>query len=160
MGSCCQGRKKPVKIHVGCGGNILEGFDNTDFDKVDITKPLPWGDNIADLIFAEHVVEHINIQQALGFFSECYRVLKPGGILRVCVPQLNRINDRGHARDLILGHGHQLVCSHDTIKGIMWAAGFDGQKIKETDRRDIDSHWKAISKEKDDQETLRMEATK
>ena len=156
--ACCN--KRIVKIHVGCGGNILPGFDNTDFDKVDITKPLPWGNGIADLIFAEHVVEHINSQQALAFFMECYRVLKPNGVLRVCVPQLNRITDRAHACDLINGHGHQMVYSHDVLKGMLWAAGFPPSGITETERRDIDSHWRAISKEKDDQETLRIEARK
>lgn len=149
-----------MNIHVGCGGNILPGFDNTDFDKVDITKPLPWGDEIADLIFAEHVCEHLSTHDALHFFQEAYRVLKHGGVLRVCVPQLNRISNRDHALDLILGHGHQLVCSHDTIKGMMWAAGFPADRITETGRRDIDSHWKAIGREKDDLESLRMEAVK
>jgi predicted SAM-dependent methyltransferase len=148
-----------MKLNFGCGSNRLDGWQNFDQD-CDITKPLPFSDNCADIILAEHVVEHISSHDALRFFSECYRILKTGGALRICVPQLNRITDREHARDLILGHGHQLVCSHDTIKGMMWAAGFDGRRIIETDRSPFDGHWKVIGMEKDDTETLRMEAFK
>jgi predicted SAM-dependent methyltransferase len=159
--ACCGGKNKqggPVKIHVGCGGNKLDGWNNTDFDVVDIRNPLPWGDGIADIIFAEHVVEHISCAETLRFFDECRRVLKKDGVLRICVPVARITLDRDHLRDLILGHGHMQVMSYEVLHTLFIAAGFTIDAV--TDRKEMDSHWKAIGKDKDDIETLRMEAIK
>src|SRR4029079_4045051 len=79
-----------IKINLGCGGNHIEGWKNFDAD-VDIIKPLPFHADYADLMFAEHVVEHVGYYEALAFFRECLRVLKPGGILRIAVPSIERI---------------------------------------------------------------------
>jgi predicted SAM-dependent methyltransferase len=148
-----------MKINVGCGTNRLEGWVNTDAE-VDITKPLPWPNEVADMILAEHVVEHVNSHEALRFFMEARRVLKPQGILRVCVPALDDIIDREHARDLVFGHGHQMIFSKDVLFQMLWAAGFNELQIAQVHREECDGHWKVIGKEKDDIETLRMEAIK
>ena len=155
--NCC--KRRNMNIQFCCGGNRLEGFNNYDAD-IDITQPLPFYDNSASLVFIEHGLEHINSHDALRFCREVYRILKPDGRLRVCVPELERIEDRAHAADLILGHGHQMIYSQASLFNLLWTAGFDRLKIRTTGRAEIDSHWKVISKEKDDLETLRMEATK
>lgn len=55
----------------------------------DITRRLKWADNSVEAIFTEHVIEHINFFQAIGFFREAKRVLKPGGILRIVAPMVD-----------------------------------------------------------------------
>jgi SAM-dependent methyltransferase len=55
----------------------------------DITSRLRWADNSIDVIFTEHVVEHINFFQAIGFMRESLRVLKPGGIFRCVAPMVD-----------------------------------------------------------------------
>jgi predicted SAM-dependent methyltransferase len=149
-----------IKINFGCGGNILEGWTNVDAE-VDITKPLPYADNTVDFILAEHVVEHVSGPDALRFFDKCHRILKLHGVLRVCVPVvwgLGIAMTREHARDLILGHGHQLVLTPVTVNRILYLAGF--KSVQLTPRKECDGHWKAIGLEKDDLETYRCEAVK
>lgn len=149
-----------MKIQFCCGGNRLEGFENFDAD-VDITRPLPFEDERAEYIFIEHGLEHIHVHDGFHFLKECWRVLETGGVLRVCVPVLTNLKDRAHATDLIYGHGHQMVYSFSNLRDLLWAAGFTRSLVTETVRNEqVDSHWKVIGKEKDDLETLRIEAIK
>lgn len=43
------------------------------------------------MVYHSHLLEHFSRHNALNFAQECYRVLKPGGIIRVAVPDLERI---------------------------------------------------------------------
>jgi SAM-dependent methyltransferase len=57
----------------------------------DITQRLKFQDSSVDVIFTEHVVEHIPFVLAIGFFKESLRVLKPGGILRTVAPMVDAL---------------------------------------------------------------------
>lgn len=146
-----------MKVQFGCGGNILPGFRNHDAD-VDITKPLPYKDGTVDFILIEHCLEHVNCSDGFKFMEEALRILKPGGVLRVCVPMLERIQDIAHCRDLIINHGHQVIYSRDTLITALQIAGFE--VVTETGRAECDGHHKVIGVAKDDLETLRVEARK
>ncbi|NBW21092.1 MAG: methyltransferase domain-containing protein [Caulobacteraceae bacterium] len=76
-----------MKLNLGCGGNILQGWENHDSD-LDISKPLPHEDNSIDFIFAEHVCEHLTTPDVVRFFMEAYRILKDGGTIRIAVPSV------------------------------------------------------------------------
>jgi predicted SAM-dependent methyltransferase len=145
-----------MKIQFGCGGNFLTGWKNHDYD-VNIIRPLPYGDAVADFVFIEHCIEHVTGPEAFRFMKEVRRILKDGGTFRVCVPELARL-DREAAEDIIVNHGHLQVFSEETLRLMLQTAGF--RQIVRTERSDIDSHWRVIGKEKDDKETLRMEAVK
>jgi len=146
-----------VKYNFGCGSNRIPGWQNHDTD-VDITKRLPFRDECASFILAEHVIEHVSGPDGFRFFEECYRILEPGGVLRICVPHLDRIKDRAHARDLVLGHGHLVVFNLSVLITLLHLAGFD--TVTETGRKPCDGHAKVIGEEKDDLESLRVEAKK
>jgi len=79
------------KVQFGSGLNILEGWENTDFPKVDVTKPLPYQNSSVDRIFHEHMLEHIDEVDGFKFLKECYRILKPGGVMRIVVPSIDGI---------------------------------------------------------------------
>ena len=49
-------------------------------------KPLPFADNSVSCIYAGEVWEHFEYPDAVRLTAQCYRVLAPGGVLRVCVP--------------------------------------------------------------------------
>jgi predicted SAM-dependent methyltransferase len=63
-----------AKLHLGCGDNHLEGWQNHDRD-VDLTKPLPYESNSVKAIFTEHVIEHLTTHEAVNFIKECYSCL-------------------------------------------------------------------------------------
>ena len=81
-----------TKLHLGCGwrdfGDDWVHIDGGDYDHLnyhDITK-LPFKDESADLIYASHVLEYFDREEAVPILREWVRVLKKGGILRIAVP--------------------------------------------------------------------------
>ena len=52
----------------------------------DAGKPLPFEDNTFDLVYASHVLEHIPWYKVEEVVKEWVRILKPGGVLEVWVP--------------------------------------------------------------------------
>jgi ubiquinone/menaquinone biosynthesis C-methylase UbiE len=54
----------------------------------DLTQPLPFPENTFSAIYASHVLEHLYRTQADALLGECRRVLRPGGVLRIVVPDL------------------------------------------------------------------------
>ncbi len=54
----------------------------------DLSHSLPLKDNTADFIYSSHFLEHLFKPDAEHLLKESYRVLKPGGTVRVCVPDL------------------------------------------------------------------------
>lgn len=54
----------------------------------DIRNPLPWADGTFTAVYASHVLEHLFVGQARRVLKECHRVLKPGGVVRMVVPDL------------------------------------------------------------------------
>lgn len=152
------GSISPLNVQFGSGGNQLAGWENHDIE-TDVTKlPLPYGDNTVDTVLAEHLVEHTAGPDCFRFFRDVHRILKPGGIFRVCIPTVERIFDREQAIDLIINHGHLQLFCRETLHQMLWAAGFD--RRWDSGRKEIDGHHREIGMEKDDRETVRVEAMK
>ena len=59
----------------------------------DLRRGVPFPDGAFDVVYHSHVLEHIDRCSAPAFLRECYRVLKPGGIIRVVVPDLYQLVD-------------------------------------------------------------------
>jgi len=82
------------KINLGCGWRNfgsewihIDGGDYDHLDYIDITK-LEFDNNSVDLIYASHVLEYFDINEVKDLLREWRRVLKPGGELRVAVPEV------------------------------------------------------------------------
>jgi predicted SAM-dependent methyltransferase len=54
----------------------------------DVRKPLPFADNSMEVVYASHLLEHLYCDEAEKLLRECFRVLSPGGVLRLMVPDL------------------------------------------------------------------------
>jgi predicted SAM-dependent methyltransferase len=85
-------------LNIGCGDRFNRKWINIDINSVDesvipcdISNGINFDDNYFDVVYHSHVIEHIEKNLAPGFLDECYRVLKPGGILRIAVPDLEKI---------------------------------------------------------------------
>ena len=57
----------------------------------DLLTPLPFPNNFADAIYCSHFLEHLDEQSGINFLSECFRCLKNQGILRIVVPDFERL---------------------------------------------------------------------
>ena len=61
-----------------------QGYD------LDLRKPLPLTDGSASVVYSEHFLEHLGADDARRFLAECRRVLRPGGLCHVVVPDAGR----------------------------------------------------------------------
>lgn len=78
-------------LNFGAGPNQLpEPWQNLNAEH-DIRKRLRFPDESVRGILAEHVIEHVPYLQAYGFLLECFRVLEPGGVLRLGFPDPVRL---------------------------------------------------------------------
>jgi predicted SAM-dependent methyltransferase len=105
-----------MNVNLGCGGDTPNGWINVDFgpgaklskvpvlrhlsrrffshdwdDSIfihDLRNPLPWEDNTVDNIYSAHTFEHLTKDAGERLTFETFRVLQPGGVLRVVVPDL------------------------------------------------------------------------
>jgi SAM-dependent methyltransferase len=57
----------------------------------DVRKPLPFPDNSLSVVYASHLLEHLHFEEGQRLLKECYRVLLPGGVVRMVVPDLRVI---------------------------------------------------------------------
>jgi len=88
-----------LRLNLGSGTTPIPGFINVDalddapgVDVVaDISQRLPFDDGAVDLVYASHLLEHFPTDQVPELLAEWRRVLRPGGVLLVAVPDLEVI---------------------------------------------------------------------
>ncbi len=110
-----------MKLNLGCGGMVADGWINVDYalgarlmkfplfavvnrrvrlfnmdwDRRvfihDLRKTFPWDTESVDAIYTSHTLEHLSKEDGRKFLDECFRVLKPGGLIRIVVPDLKVI---------------------------------------------------------------------
>jgi SAM-dependent methyltransferase len=86
----------PNFINLGSGPNVAEGCINIDFFTTngidygaDLRRPLKIADSSVDGIFSEHTIEHLTYDEADRLLSECCRIMKPGGVIRIILPDIS-----------------------------------------------------------------------
>jgi predicted SAM-dependent methyltransferase len=86
------------RLQIGAGPNRLEGWLNSDkFPNscklvfLNATRPFPFDNATFDYIFSEHLIEHLTYDQGQLMLRECFRVLKPGGKIRIATPDLEAL---------------------------------------------------------------------
>ena len=90
----------PAKyINLACGSVFIDSpvWANFDFvaasgvKQADLLGRLPLSDSSAQLIYSSHFLEHIPKPQVESFLRECLRVLQPGGVIRLALPDLENM---------------------------------------------------------------------
>ncbi|MGH8693080.1 MAG: class I SAM-dependent methyltransferase [Burkholderiales bacterium] len=85
-------------LNVGCGSNFHSDWLNVDVVPpsaavmaVDVRKGLPFTDEVFDAVYCSHLLEHLPRQKAASLLRHMHRVLRPGGVIRVVVPDLETL---------------------------------------------------------------------
>jgi predicted SAM-dependent methyltransferase len=155
-----------MKLHLGCGKRHIPGFvhiDAVDYPHVDHVATI---DNLSfiqdasvDLIYNCHVLEHFKRREVGRVLKEWHRVLKPGGILRISVPdfaKLCEVYQKYGQLDLVIGalfgrqdylyNIHYNVFDFATLKRELESAGFTDVRRydwRETEHAHIDDYSQA-----------------
>lgn len=85
-------------INLGCGNTYHSDWVNIDFSPrqpdllgYDLCREIPFPDETFMVVYHSHLLEHLPKKMALPFLKECFRVLRPGGVLRLAVPDMEGI---------------------------------------------------------------------
>lgn len=78
-----------MRLNLGCSDAHLAGYINVDLCEpadlvADLTQTWPWEDSSVDEIVAHDIIEHL--PNKIFTMNELWRVLKPGGVVRIKVP--------------------------------------------------------------------------
>jgi SAM-dependent methyltransferase len=85
-------------LNLGCGAHVHPDWINMDLVPgapgvipCDLTRGIPLPAGHCEVVYHSHVLEHLRRIDALPFLRECHRVLAPGGVMRVVVPDLEDV---------------------------------------------------------------------
>jgi predicted SAM-dependent methyltransferase len=118
----------PLQVVIGGGQTAYDGWIFTDRDLLDITSPHDWSklfdpDSI-DRLLCEHVLEHLSEAESANALAECYRYLKPGGLMRIAVPDGYRRDPAYVAEASPPNAGHKVFFNVDTLPPLLQRVGF------------------------------------
>ncbi len=122
-----------IKIIIGSSGTNYPGWTMTDIEYLNLLEPAHWERSFEkesiDAILAEHVWEHLTYDDGLKAAKQCFAYLKPGGHVRVAVPDgwnpdptyidWVRVGGTGAGAD-----DHKMLYDLDSITRLFSEAGF------------------------------------
>lgn len=97
--------KALVKFKVLTPSHVQSWPDNV--QRRDLTKPLPQKDATVEAIYSSHMFEHVYLTEARALAKEAFRVMAPGGIIRLALP-----DGELWARQLIESDGNEEAGAH------------------------------------------------
>jgi len=153
------------KLQLGTSNSPMVGWLNTDVlptsrkvAYLDATRRFPFNNDVFDYVYSEHMIEHIEHERAVFMLRECFRVLKPGGKIRISTPDLevytglhskektasqkfyidwviqNLMPEVDYCEEVFLinnafrAWGHQFLYDRETLRVTMARAGFEDIK--------------------------------
>ena len=170
------------KLHLGCGKRYLDGYIHVDihnYDHIDFVSNIDnldmFKNEYVDLIYASHCIEYFDREEVIKVLKEWKRVLIPGGVLRLAVPNFESLikvysdsNDLNKVLGPLYGKwdaGENKIIYHKTVYDLesltilLEETGFD--EIKEwdwrvvfKDEKDYDDHSQAYYPHMDKDEGL------
>ena len=84
-------------LNAGCGNSYFKDWINLDFRKsayvqyCNLRQGIPYPHNTFDLVYSSNIIEHFSYRIGQEFIQHSFRVLKPGGTIRLLTPDLERI---------------------------------------------------------------------
>ena len=92
--------------------------------RINLLKGIPLDDETVDFIYCSHFVEHLTHKDVIKLLKDCYRILKPGGWIRVICPDLRIITSKyleGNT-EYVLFKSKKSDLSHAFIKSLLLSA--------------------------------------
>jgi len=136
-----------MKIIIGAGETTQEGWTSTNENQLNILSNDDWSKyyllESIDAMLAEHVWEHMTLEEGITAAKNCYQYLKPDGYLRVAVPDINFDNEGYQTMVQIGGPGpidhpaytHKIVYDYKTLKHVFESAGFEVDLLEYCDEK-------------------------
>ena len=136
-----------MKLNLGCGKDIKEGYVNCDFfsndknvKKVDLDKlPLPFKDSSIKEIIMKDTFEHLHVDR-LEFMKEIHRILKPNGMIKIEVPTFTFSAD--HTIPMITNSYFDAMCKRTEFVNEDYYHKYFTMNLKKTRRPFISMVWK------------------
>ncbi len=137
-------RAASCRIIVGAGGTAENGWIATDVDQLNLLDPRGWqrffDDASIEAILAEHVWEHLTPAQGFVAAQTCFRFLRPGGRLRVAVPDglhpdreyIDWVRPRGRGPG---ADDHKVLYTYTTFRELFERAGFEVRLLEHFDEQ-------------------------
>lgn len=141
-----QSKRKPLKIVIGASGIYESGWIATDIEQLNILVSNDWGKyfkvNSIDAILAEHVWEHLTLDEAYVAAKNCNKFLKPNGHIRVAVPDgfhissdyINKVKPGGTGAG---SDDHKVLYNYKSLSHIFETAGFSVELLEYFDEQGI-----------------------
>jgi predicted SAM-dependent methyltransferase len=172
--SAIYARRTDLRLNLGCGSNLKPGWVNIDLGgdaklHLDLREPFPFADSSADIVYSEHLFEHLSYpEDAQHFLRESLRVLKPGGKTSIGVPDMewplvsygtndaeyfnfvrnewhpSWCNTRAHNINYHFRQGseHKYAYDAETLESVLREAGFTDIRRREFDPEMDSEHRK------------------
>lgn len=103
-----------LRVNIACGDIYIDEWQNFDFannssdvKKANLLSVLPLKDDCAELVYSSHFIEHIPYHSIGSFLNECYRITKPGGYIRLVLPDFEEICETYLSLRKLGGTGHE-----------------------------------------------------
>jgi SAM-dependent methyltransferase len=125
----------PIRLNIGAGSTVIDGYTPLDIKTGTKASKLPYEDASVDEVYASHVLEHFPYERVPLVLAEWARVLRPGGIMRIGVPDMEKIagswaegTKKNLSRYLLGGHidgddVHGAVFDFDLLRTAMHQSG-------------------------------------
>ncbi|WP_143341948.1 class I SAM-dependent methyltransferase [Deinococcus indicus] len=128
----------PLRVMIGAGEQCWDGWMPTQQADLDLLEPASFaayfGDRRADAFLCEHVWEHLTVEEGERAARLVYTYLKPGGRLRVAVPDGHHPDPAYQALVAVngpgLAHDHRVLYTLATLTPVFTQAGFDVRPLE------------------------------
>lgn len=148
-----------IRLNLGSGCIPLPGYLNLDANTNDSIFPLDYKDNTVDEIRASHVLEHFGFREAVTVLKEWTRVIKPGGVLKIAVPDFSIIaegftngkNDKAVLEAYIMGGQtdgydfHKSIWHGEKLCTILSVLGYNNLERWESEVADCASYQLSLN---------------
>ncbi|MGI8996434.1 MAG: class I SAM-dependent methyltransferase [Pyrinomonadaceae bacterium] len=132
-----------MKIIIGAGNTSQVGWRSYTEAQLDVTDARQWAALFApaslDAILAEHVWEHLTLPEAMNATRNCFRHLRPGGHLRIAVPDGFHPDRQYRAWvEPVTGYNgtdHKVFYSYRMLGNLLRSAGFHIRLLEWCDER-------------------------